>query len=307
MKAEDMKLTPEMFRPAAESRVKLGLVIAELVRIASLQAKPEQVKTLVQEAAQTYEQPDAVIRWHYEKPERLGEFEALAVEANVVAWALGRARVVDKPTPFAELMGTAQRPPAPERRLRRMPLAPRDVRSDISAASDTRQPTRISKRDHSQRSSPTRRRSRHASAAAIATTMNAMAANDEAEMDDPRGLGLIPMVIEQSGRGERAYDIYSRLLKERIVFLVGPVTERRANLVVAQMLFLESENPDKDINFYINSPAARSPPAWRSTTRCSSSSRRCPRCASGMAASMGAFLLAAGAKGKRFALPIRRS
>jgi trigger factor len=88
MKAEDMKLTPEMFRPAAESRVKLGLVIAELVRSASLQAKPEQVKTLVQEAAQTYEQPDAVIRWHYEKPERLGEFEALAVEANVVAWAL---------------------------------------------------------------------------------------------------------------------------------------------------------------------------------------------------------------------------
>ena len=112
MKAEDMKLTPEMFRPAAESRVKLGLVIAELVRSQGLQAKPDEVKTLVQEAAQTYEQPDAVIRWHYEKPERLGEFEALAVEANVVAWALGRARVVDKPTLFAELMGTAQAPAA---------------------------------------------------------------------------------------------------------------------------------------------------------------------------------------------------
>jgi len=112
MKAEDMKLTPDMFRPAAESRVKLGLVIAELVRSQGLQAKPDEVKTLVQEAAQTYEQPDAVIRWHYEKPERLGEFEALAVEANVVAWALGRARVVDKPTPFAELMGTAQAPAA---------------------------------------------------------------------------------------------------------------------------------------------------------------------------------------------------
>ncbi len=73
-------------------------------------------------------------------------------------------------------------------------------------------------------------------------------------MDEPRGLGLIPMVIEQSGRGERAYDIYSRLLKERIVFLVGPVNDATANLVVAQMLFLESENPDKDIHFYINSP-----------------------------------------------------
>ena len=112
MKPEDTKLTPEMFRPAAESRVKLGLVLAELVRTQSLQAKPDQVKALVQEAAQTYEQPDAVIRWHYEKPERLGEFEALAVEANVVEWALGRARVVDKPTPFAELMGTTQAPAA---------------------------------------------------------------------------------------------------------------------------------------------------------------------------------------------------
>ena len=73
-------------------------------------------------------------------------------------------------------------------------------------------------------------------------------------MDDPNGLGLIPMVIEQSGRGERAYDIYSRLLKERVVFLVGRVNDTAANIIVAQMLFLESENPDKDIHFYINSP-----------------------------------------------------
>jgi len=108
LKPEDMKLTPEMFRPAAEARVKLGLVIAEIVRTQGLQAKPDQVKALVQEAAQTYEQPDAVIRWHYEKAERLNDFEALAVEANVVLWALGRAKVVDKATPFAELMGTAQ-------------------------------------------------------------------------------------------------------------------------------------------------------------------------------------------------------
>jgi trigger factor len=112
VKPEDMQLAPEMFRQAAEGRVKLGLVIAELVRAQALQAKPDQVKALVQEAAQTYEQPDAVIRWHYEKPERLGEFEALAVEANVVQWALGRAKVVDKATPFAELMGTTQTQPA---------------------------------------------------------------------------------------------------------------------------------------------------------------------------------------------------
>ena len=83
---------------------------------------------------------------------------------------------------------------------------------------------------------------------------NSAIMNHEAKMDEPTGLGLIPMVIEQSGRGERAYDIYSRLLKERIVFLVGPVTDTTANLLVAQMLFLESENPDKEISFYINSP-----------------------------------------------------
>jgi trigger factor len=112
VKPENVKLEPETFRPAAEARVKLGLVIAELVRTQGLQAKPEQVKALVQEVAQTYEQPDAVIRWHYEKPERLSEFEALAVEANVVQWALGRVRVVDKATPFAELMGTGQSSPA---------------------------------------------------------------------------------------------------------------------------------------------------------------------------------------------------
>ena len=81
---------------------------------------------------------------------------------------------------------------------------------------------------------------------------------------DTQALGLVPMVIEQSGRGERAYDIYSRLLKERVIFLVGPVNDQMANLIVAQLLFLESENPDKDISLYINSPAVRSRPAWRS-------------------------------------------
>jgi trigger factor len=107
-KPEDIKLTPDMFRAGAEGRVKLGLVLAELVRTQGLQARPEQVKALVQEAAQTYEQPEAVVRWHYEKPERLNEFESQAVEGNVVQWALGRAQVVDKPTAFAELMGTPQ-------------------------------------------------------------------------------------------------------------------------------------------------------------------------------------------------------
>ena len=105
-KTEDVKLDPENLRPGAESRVALGLILAEIVRTENLGAKPEQVKALVQEAAQTYEQPDAVVRWHYEKPERLSDFEALAVEHNVVNWVLSRARVAERPAAFSELMGT---------------------------------------------------------------------------------------------------------------------------------------------------------------------------------------------------------
>ena len=108
MKPEDVKLTPDMFRASAEGRVALGLILGEIVRVHGLQAKPEQVKALVQEAAQTYEQPDAVVRWHYEKAERLNEFEALAVERNVVDWVLGQAKVEDRPAKFADLMA----PPA---------------------------------------------------------------------------------------------------------------------------------------------------------------------------------------------------
>jgi len=108
MKSEDMKLGPELFRATAEDRVALGLALGEVVRQHDLAAKPEQVKALVQEAAQTYEQPEAVVRWHYEKPERLSEFEALAVERNVVDWVLAQARVEDVPATFAELMGPAR-------------------------------------------------------------------------------------------------------------------------------------------------------------------------------------------------------
>ena len=122
-------------------------------------------------------------------------------------------------------------------------------------------------------------------------------------MHEPTGLGLIPMVIEQSGRGERAYDIYSRLLKERIIFLVGPVTETTANVVVAQMLFLESENPDKEISFYINSPGGSVAAGMAVFDTMQFIRPDVSTLCIGMAASMGAFLLAAGAKGKRFALP----
>jgi len=122
-------------------------------------------------------------------------------------------------------------------------------------------------------------------------------------MSSPSNLGLIPMVIEQSGRGERAYDIYSRLLKERVIFLVGPVDEATANVVVAQMLFLESENPDKDIHFYINSPGGSIAAGMAIYDTMQFIKPDVSTLCIGMAASMGAFLLAAGAKGKRFVLP----
>jgi ATP-dependent Clp protease protease subunit len=119
----------------------------------------------------------------------------------------------------------------------------------------------------------------------------------------PQNLGLVPMVIEQSGRGERAYDIYSRLLKERVIFLVGPVNDATANLVVAQLLFLESENPDKDIHLYINSPGGSVSAGMGIFDTMQFIKPDVSTLCVGMAASMGAFLLAAGTKGKRFALP----
>lgn len=123
---------------------------------------------------------------------------------------------------------------------------------------------------------------------------------------DAEMLGMIPMVIEQSGRGERAFDIYSRLLKERIIFLVGPVNDHNANLVVAQMLFLESENPDKEISLYINSPGGSVSAGMAIYDTMQFIKPEVSTLCTGLAASMGAFLLAAGAKGKRFSLPNSR-
>jgi ATP-dependent Clp protease, protease subunit len=123
---------------------------------------------------------------------------------------------------------------------------------------------------------------------------------------DPKNLGLIPMVIETSGRGERAYDIYSRLLKERVIFLVGPVTEASANLIVAQFLFLESENSDKEIHFYINSPGGMVSAGLAIYDTMQYIKPSVSTLCVGQAASMGSLLLAAGEKGKRFCLPNSR-
>jgi len=122
----------------------------------------------------------------------------------------------------------------------------------------------------------------------------------------PTGLGYIPMVVEQSGRGERSYDIYSRLLKERVIFLVGPVNDHSANLVVAQLLFLESENPDKDVALYINSPGGSVYAGMAIYDTMRFIKPEVSTLCTGLAASMGAFLLAAGQQGKRFSLPNSR-
>ncbi|CDM24700.1 ATP-dependent Clp endopeptidase proteolytic subunit ClpP [Castellaniella defragrans] len=122
----------------------------------------------------------------------------------------------------------------------------------------------------------------------------------------PTGLGYVPIVIEQSGRGERSYDIYSRLLRERVIFFVGPVNDQSANLVVAQLLFLESENPDKDISLYINSPGGSVYAGMAIFDTMQFVKPEVSTLCTGLAASMGAFLLAAGAKGKRYALPNSR-
>ena len=123
---------------------------------------------------------------------------------------------------------------------------------------------------------------------------------------EPQGLGLIPMVVEQTSRGERSFDIYSRLLKERVIFLVGGVNDQSANLVIAQMLYLESENPEKDIHLYINSPGGSVSAGLGIYDTMNFIKPDVSTMCIGMAASMGAFLLSSGAKGKRFALPNSR-
>jgi len=136
--------------------------------------------------------------------------------------------------------------------------------------------------------------------------MNWQSSFPQASRQDPQALGLVPMVIEQSGRGERAYDIYSRLLKERVVFLVGPVNEISANLIVAQLLFLESDNPDKDIFFYINSPGGSVSAGLAIYDTMQFVKPDVSTLCVGQAASMGALLLCSGAKGKRHCLPNSR-
>ena len=136
---------------------------------------------------------------------------------------------------------------------------------------------------------------------------NTMSLNSQYQGQGPQGLGMVPIVIEQSARGERSFDIYSRLLKERVIFLVGPVDDHTANLVVAQLLFLESENPDKDIHLYINSPGGSVTAGMSIYDTMQFVQPDISTMCIGQACSMGAFLLAAGTSGKRYCLPNSRT
>ncbi|MEX3548288.1 MAG: ATP-dependent Clp endopeptidase proteolytic subunit ClpP [Burkholderia sp.] len=139
-----------------------------------------------------------------------------------------------------------------------------------------------------------------------AELLNTLAFHDAPQAFETKALGLVPIVVETSGRGERSYDIYSRLLKERIVFMVGEVNDQTANLVVAQLLFLESENPDKDISLYVNSPGGSVSAGLAIYDTMQFIKPDVSTLCMGLAASMGAFLLSSGAKGKRYALPNAR-
>src|SRR5690606_10785772 len=194
--ADSLPIPTEAFEAESERRVRLGLLVSELVQSADLQAKPEQVRARIEEFAQNYEEPAQVVAYYLSDRQRRAEIEAIVLEDNVVDYVLSKAQVTDEDVAFDELMGN----------------------NNMSRFTDF-----------------------YAS----------MYGGDSVT---PTGLGYVPIVIEQSGRGERSYDSYSRLLRERVIFFVGPVNDHSANLVVAQLLFLESENPDKDISLYINSP-----------------------------------------------------
>jgi len=141
----------------------------------------------------------------------------------------------------------------------------------------------------------------------MSRTSTKMIFNEEESMHSPKSLGLVPMVVEQTSRGERSYDIYSRLLKERVVFVVGTIEDQMANLIVAQLLFLESENPDKDISLYINSPGGSVTAGLSIYDTMEFIKPDVSTMCIGQAASMGAFLLAGGKKGKRLCLPNART
>ena len=192
-----------MFADQAERRVKLGLVVAEMISQFELTAEPAKVREAIEDIASTYQDPEEVINWYYSENEQLAGIESRVLEDAVVEKLLS--------------------PPLSQR---------------WSAVIRMRWPRRDQRR----------RRNKQG---------KGMSMEQSGFDQDPQALGLVPMVIEQTSRGERSFDIYSRLLKERVIFIVGAIEDHMANLIVAQLLFLESENPDKTCIFTSTAPAAR--------------------------------------------------
>ena len=249
----------ETYRPAAERRVRLSLLLGAIIMEQSMVANREKVAERIDSLVSNYDKPDEVRKIYYQNAGLLGQVEDMVLEEQVIEWLTGRATVTPKPTSFP---GAGQW------------LVSNAVQRNRSAGHP----------------------------AAHRTTDR----NSWTWQWIHKALGLVPMVIEQTARGERAYDIYSRLLKERVIFVVGPVEDHMANLVVAQLLFLESENPDKDIHLYINSPGGVVTAGLSIYDTMQFIKPDVSTICLGQAASMGALLLTGGAKGKRFCLPHSR-
>ena len=270
--ADTAPIPAEMFQAQAERRVRLGLVVGELVR-------SQQPAGQARAAAGAHRGDGAELR-------EAGRGDAL-VPGRPPAHGRGRGASWSRTTSPRFVLDACQGRPT-----RRVPFD--ELMAELIAALADRAV-------------------RHGAGAALARhiigpDMCDMTVNKERAMSalDTEGLGMVPIVIETSGRGERAYDIYSRLLRERLIFLVGPVNDQTANLVVAQMLFLESENPDKDIHLYINSPGGSVSAGLSIFDTMQFIKPDVSTMCMGIAASMGSFLLMAGAKGKRIALPNSR-
>ena len=279
--AEDDAKTRDEFRRIAERRVRLGLLLAEVGRNNNIQVSQEELnQALLQEARRHSGYERQVFDYYRKNPDALNNLRVPIFEDKVVDFIFDLAKPAERSVTPQELLAAEPEEETTKRRPKREPR-----RHDAAPAGGTREAAGSAPRHDGAR------RSRE---------------KDMADYFEQYMNNLVPMVVEQTNRGERAYDIYSRLLKERIIFLVGPVHDAVASLICAQLLFLESENPTKDIAFYINSPGGvvTSGLAIYDTMQYIRSpvSTVCI----GQAASMGSLLLAAGAPGKRFSLPNSR-
>ena len=264
------QLPNELFEEQAKSRVQVGLLLAEVIKANELDADDAAIKAKVEELAEQYQDPSEVVEYYMGNEQLKTQVKSAILEEKAVEKLLEQANVKDVEMSYQQALAAAQQ------------QAEQDEKAEEG---EQQAPDLIAWRTLSGCAFPYRTQG--------ITRMS--------EFDIQNAGGLVPMVVEQSAKGERAYDIYSRLLKERVIFLVGPVEDYMANLVVAQLLFLESENPDKDIHLYINSPGGSVTAGMSIYDTMQFIKPDVSTVCIGQAASMGALLLTAGAAGKRYA------